>query len=77
MHYAEVMDSIASKHEDKLQVLADEKKQKLESLFEQLVECGKSLDISKDLMEAIQKCFKENDKVTFVKVRALTLFKTI
>lgn len=67
MHYTEVMDSIASKHEEKLQVLADEKKRKLESLFEQLVECGKSLDTSKDLMETIQKCFKENDKVEFVK----------
>ncbi|XP_072258535.1 fibronectin type III and SPRY domain-containing protein 2 [Pyxicephalus adspersus] len=67
MHYTEVMDTIASKHEEKLQVLADEKKMKLESLFEQLVECGKSLDTSKELMETIQTLFKENNKVEFVK----------
>ncbi|KAM5171400.1 fibronectin type III and SPRY domain-containing protein 2 [Mantella aurantiaca] len=67
MHYTEVMDTIAAKHEEKQQVLVDEKKLKLESLFEQLVECGQSLDTSKDLMETIQKLFKENDKVEFVK----------
>ncbi|XP_068131470.1 fibronectin type III and SPRY domain-containing protein 2 [Hyperolius riggenbachi] len=67
MHYTEVMDTIASKHEEKLQVLGEEKKAKLESLFEQLVNCGKRLDISKDLMETIQKLFNEKNKVAFVK----------
>lgn len=70
MHYTEVMDTIASKLEDKMQALEEEKKLKLESLFEQLVNCGKSLDTSKDLMETIQQIFKQDDKVEFVKVRA-------
>ncbi|XP_063782046.1 fibronectin type III and SPRY domain-containing protein 2 isoform X2 [Pseudophryne corroboree] len=67
MHYTEVMDTIASTHEEKLQALGEEKKLKLESLFEQLVDCGKSLDTSKDLMEKIQELFKGKDKVKFVK----------
>ncbi|XP_018432185.1 PREDICTED: fibronectin type III and SPRY domain-containing protein 2 [Nanorana parkeri] len=67
MHCTEVMDTIAMKHEEKLQVLGGEKKLKLESLFEQLVKCGKSLDTSKGLMETIQKLFIENDKLEFVK----------
>ncbi|KAM3925547.1 fibronectin type III and SPRY domain-containing protein 2 [Leptodactylus fuscus] len=67
MHYTEVMDTLASKLEDKMQALGEEKRLKLESLFEQLVDCGKSLDTSKDLMETIQQLFKQNDKVEFVK----------
>ncbi|XP_069812711.1 fibronectin type III and SPRY domain-containing protein 2 [Dendropsophus ebraccatus] len=67
LRYTEVMDTIASKLEEKMQVLGEEKRLKLESLFEQLVDCGKSLDTSKDLMETIQQLFKQNDKVDFVK----------
>ncbi|XP_075711347.1 fibronectin type III and SPRY domain-containing protein 2 [Rhinoderma darwinii] len=67
LHYTEVMDTIASKLEEKMQVLGEEKRLKLESLFEQLVDCGKSLDTSKGLMETIQQLFKQNDKVEFVK----------
>ncbi|KAE8617929.1 hypothetical protein XENTR_v10009227 [Xenopus tropicalis] len=67
MHYTEVMDMLNTKHEEKLQTLGEEKKLKLESLFEQLIDCGKSLDTSKDLMETIQGLFKEKDKATFVK----------
>ncbi|KAG9489283.1 hypothetical protein GDO78_005334 [Eleutherodactylus coqui] len=67
LHYTEVMDTIASKLEEKMQGLGEEKRLKLESLFEQLVDCGKSLDTSKDLMETIQQLFKQSDKVEFVK----------
>ncbi|XP_056428155.1 fibronectin type III and SPRY domain-containing protein 2 [Hyla sarda] len=67
MHYTEVMDTIASKLEEKMQALGEEKRLKLESLFGQLVDCGKSLDTSKDLMETIQQLFKQNDRVEFVK----------
>ncbi|XP_077119766.1 fibronectin type III and SPRY domain-containing protein 2 isoform X1 [Ranitomeya variabilis] len=67
LHCTEVIDTIASKLEDKMQALGEEKRLKLESLFEQLVDCGKSLDTSKDLMETIQQLFKQNDKVEFVK----------
>ncbi|KAM4677006.1 fibronectin type III and SPRY domain-containing protein 2 isoform 2-T2 [Discoglossus pictus] len=67
MHYTEVMDAIATKHEEKVNALAQEKTLKLESLYEQLINCGKSLDTSKDLMETIQQLFKGTDKVEFVK----------
>ncbi|CAJ0968157.1 unnamed protein product [Ranitomeya imitator] len=67
LHCTEVIDTIASKLEEKMQALGEEKRRKLESLFEQLVDCGKSLDTSKDLMETIQQLFKQNDKVEFVK----------
>ncbi|OCT89645.1 fibronectin type III and SPRY domain-containing protein 2 [Xenopus laevis] len=66
MHFTEVMDALNAKHEEKIQVLGEEKKLKLESLFEQLIDCGKSLDTSKDLMETIQELFKEKDKAAFV-----------
>ncbi|KAM4747582.1 fibronectin type III and SPRY domain-containing protein 2 [Rhinophrynus dorsalis] len=65
--YTEIMDALTSRHEEKVQSLAEEKKLKLESLFEQLIDCGKSLDTSKDLMETIQELFKGKDKVEFVK----------
>ncbi|KAM4037600.1 fibronectin type III and SPRY domain-containing protein 2 [Anomaloglossus baeobatrachus] len=67
LHCTEVIDTIASKLEEKMQAIGEEKRLKLESLFEQLVNCGKSLDTSKDLMETIQQLFKQNDKVEFVK----------
>ncbi|CAH2274081.1 fibronectin type III and SPRY domain-containing 2 [Pelobates cultripes] len=67
MHYSEIMDVLAQKHEDNVQALGDEKKLKLESLFEQLIDSGKSLDTSKDLMETIQNLFKGKEKVEFVK----------
>ncbi|KAG8575559.1 hypothetical protein GDO81_009598 [Engystomops pustulosus] len=67
LHYTEVMDTLASKLEEKMQALGEEKRLKLESLFEQLVDCGKSLDTSKGLMETIQQLFKQDDKVDFVK----------
>ncbi|XP_073509212.1 fibronectin type III and SPRY domain-containing protein 2 [Phyllobates terribilis] len=67
LHCTEVIDTIASKLEEKMQALGEEKRLKLESLFGQLVDCGKSLDTSKDLMETIQQLFKQNDKVEFVK----------
>ncbi|XP_044139196.1 fibronectin type III and SPRY domain-containing protein 2 [Bufo gargarizans] len=67
LHYTEVMDAIASKIEEEMQALGEEKRLKLETLFEQLVDCGKSLDTSKDLMETIQQLFKQNDKVEFVR----------
>ncbi|KAG8440555.1 hypothetical protein GDO86_006338 [Hymenochirus boettgeri] len=67
IHYTEILDVLNSKYEEKTQALGEEKKLKLESLFEQLVDCGKSLDTSKDLMETIQELFKEKDKAEFVK----------
>ncbi|XP_075431693.1 fibronectin type III and SPRY domain-containing protein 2 isoform X2 [Ascaphus truei] len=68
MQYTEVMDLLTVKHEEKVQALGDEKKLKLETLYDQLIDCGKSLDTSKDLMETIQKLFKGKDKVEFVKM---------
>ncbi|KAM8972279.1 fibronectin type III and SPRY domain-containing protein 2 [Pelodytes ibericus] len=72
MHYNEIMDALSQKHEEKVQALGEEKKLKLEALFEQLVDCGKSLDTSKDLMEIIQNLFKGKEKVEFVKTALST-----
>ncbi|XP_053320390.1 fibronectin type III and SPRY domain-containing protein 2 [Spea bombifrons] len=72
MHYNEIMDALAQKHEEKVQALGEEKRLKLESLFEQLVDCGKCLDTSKDLMETIQDLFKGKEKVDFIKIALQT-----
>ncbi|MEE6503222.1 hypothetical protein FKM82_004773 [Ascaphus truei] len=79
MQYTEVMDLLTVKHEEKVQALGDEKKLKLETLYDQLIDCGKSLDTSKDLMETIQKLFKGKDKVEFVKfmIRAKETYCTV
>ncbi|XP_053573403.1 fibronectin type III and SPRY domain-containing protein 2 isoform X2 [Bombina bombina] len=71
-HYTEVMDAVVSKHEEKVNALREEKTLKLESLYEQLINCGKSLDLSKDLMETVQEIFKGPDKVEFVKTALRT-----
>ncbi|XP_078540873.1 fibronectin type III and SPRY domain-containing protein 2 [Lissotriton helveticus] len=72
MHYTEIMQTLAQRYEEKAQALEEEKKLKLEALYGQLVDCGKTLDTSKDLMETIQALFKSKDKVAFVKTAVET-----
>ncbi|XP_058854932.1 fibronectin type III and SPRY domain-containing protein 2-like [Acipenser ruthenus] len=72
-HYNEVIQTLTQRYEDKTSGLEDEKKQKLEKLYSQLVNCGKTLDISKDLIEAAQEICRNEDKLAFLQVAVPTV----
>ncbi|KAL4660740.1 fibronectin type III and SPRY domain-containing protein 2 isoform X2 [Arapaima gigas] len=65
-HYNDVIQALSQKYEQGASRLADEKKLKLEALYGQLVDCGKTLDISKELIETAQEIYRKENKVTFL-----------
>ncbi|XP_067411846.1 fibronectin type III and SPRY domain-containing protein 2 [Emydura macquarii macquarii] len=67
MHYNEVMQTLAQRYEEEAEALGEEKKQKLEALYGQLVSCGENLDTCKELMETIQELCKDKEKADFIK----------
>uniref|UniRef100_A0A8C0IWP8 Fibronectin type III and SPRY domain containing 2 n=1 Tax=Chelonoidis abingdonii TaxID=106734 RepID=A0A8C0IWP8_CHEAB len=67
MHYNEVMQTLTQRYEEKVEGLGEEKKQKLEALYGQLVSCGENLDTCKELMETIQELCKDKEKADFIK----------
>ncbi|KAG6927216.1 fibronectin type III and SPRY domain containing 2 [Chelydra serpentina] len=67
MHYNEVMQTLTQRYEEKVDGLGEEKKQKLEALYGQLVSCGENLDTCKELMETIQELCKDKEKADFIK----------
>uniref|UniRef100_A0A8C4WFA9 Fibronectin type III and SPRY domain containing 2 n=1 Tax=Gopherus evgoodei TaxID=1825980 RepID=A0A8C4WFA9_9SAUR len=69
MHYNEVMQTLTQRYEEKVEGLGEEKKQKLEALYGQLVSCGENLDTCKELMETIQELCKDKEKADFIKVK--------
>lgn len=69
MHYNDAVQVLAQKYEEQLEALGEEKRQKLEALYGQLVSCGEHLDICKELTDATQELYLENDKATFMKVK--------
>ncbi|XP_048173730.1 fibronectin type III and SPRY domain-containing protein 2 [Corvus hawaiiensis] len=67
VHYNDAVQVLAQKYEEQLDALGEEKRQKLEALYEQLVNCGKHLDTCKELTDETQELFLENDKAEFMK----------
>uniref|UniRef100_W5N5Q8 Fibronectin type III and SPRY domain containing 2 n=1 Tax=Lepisosteus oculatus TaxID=7918 RepID=W5N5Q8_LEPOC len=65
-HYNEVMQTLTQRYEERTSGLEDEKKQKLEALYSQLIRCGKTLDVSKELIEAAQELHRNEDKLSFL-----------
>nr|XP_033776231.1 fibronectin type III and SPRY domain-containing protein 2 isoform X2 [Geotrypetes seraphini] len=72
IRYNEVMQALTQRCEDKLQALGEEKKEKLETLYAQLVACGKKLDSSRELIELIQELRKSKEKAEFLKTAVNT-----
>ncbi|KFP79672.1 Fibronectin type III and SPRY domain-containing protein 2, partial [Acanthisitta chloris] len=70
VHYNDAVQVLAQKYEEQLDALGEEKRQKLEALYEQLVSCGKHLDICKELTDKTHELFLENDKAEFMKVKS-------
>ncbi|XP_074693960.1 fibronectin type III and SPRY domain-containing protein 2 [Strix aluco] len=67
VHYNDAVQVLAQKYEEQLEALGEEKRQKLEALYGQLVHCGEHLDTCKELTDATQELYLENDKASFMK----------
>ncbi|XP_055970063.1 fibronectin type III and SPRY domain-containing protein 2 [Sorex fumeus] len=53
-HYNEILETLAQKYEEKIQVLGERKREKLGALYRQLVSCGENLDTCRELMETVE-----------------------
>ncbi|KFW71992.1 Fibronectin type III and SPRY domain-containing protein 2, partial [Pygoscelis adeliae] len=73
-HYNDAVQVLAQKYEEQLEALGEEKRQKLEALYGQLVSCGEHLDTCKELTDATQELYLENDKANFMKVKSFNYF---
>ncbi|KFQ78450.1 Fibronectin type III and SPRY domain-containing protein 2, partial [Phaethon lepturus] len=69
VHYNDAVQVLAQKYKEQLEALGEEKRQKLEALYGQLVSCGEHLDSCKELTDATQELYLENDKADFMKVK--------
>ncbi|XP_074956582.1 fibronectin type III and SPRY domain-containing protein 2 [Phalacrocorax aristotelis] len=67
VHYNDAVQVLAQKYEEQLEALGEEKRQKLEALYGQLVSCGEHLDTCKELTDATQALYLENEKANFIK----------
>ncbi|XP_051896213.1 fibronectin type III and SPRY domain-containing protein 2 [Pristis pectinata] len=67
LQYDDLMQFLVQRFEDRSQGLEEEKKLKLEKLYDLLVSCGHTMDDYKELMESTDTLFKTEDKQTFLK----------
>uniref|UniRef100_A0A1A7X2B0 Fibronectin type III and SPRY domain containing 2 n=1 Tax=Iconisemion striatum TaxID=60296 RepID=A0A1A7X2B0_9TELE len=67
-HYNDVLQTLSQRHDERASELEEEKKSKLESLYNQLLACGQALDNSKELIETAQETYRSQDKRLFLKV---------
>uniref|UniRef100_A0A3B4A5G3 Uncharacterized protein n=1 Tax=Periophthalmus magnuspinnatus TaxID=409849 RepID=A0A3B4A5G3_9GOBI len=67
-HYNDVLQTLSQRYDDRAAALQDEKKSKLEALYGQLLDCGRALDSSKELIESAQEVHRCHDKRLFLKV---------
>ncbi|KFV98150.1 Fibronectin type III and SPRY domain-containing protein 2, partial [Fulmarus glacialis] len=67
VHYNNAVQVLAQKYEEQLEALGEEKRQKLEALYGQLISCGEHLDTCKELTDTTQELYLENDKADFMK----------
>ncbi|KAM4744053.1 fibronectin type III and SPRY domain-containing protein 2 isoform 2-T2 [Anableps anableps] len=66
-HYNDVLQTLSQRYDDRATGLQEEKKSKLESLYNQLLVCGQALDSSKELIETAQEVYRCQDKRLFLK----------
>ena len=67
-HYNDVLQTLSQRYDERAAGLEEEKKSKLEALYKQLLDCGRALDASKELIEAAQEIYRTQDKRLFLKV---------
>lgn len=75
-HYNEVLQALSQRNEARAAALDEQKNDKLERLYGQLLRCGRTLDASKELIEGAQEVHRRRDKRAFLQVRAHQRFKT-
>ncbi|XP_062280413.1 fibronectin type III and SPRY domain-containing protein 2 [Scomber scombrus] len=66
-HYNDVLQTLSQRYDDRAAGLEEEKKSKLEALYNQLLACGEALDASKEHIEAAQEIYRSQDKRLFLK----------
>ncbi|XP_071389706.1 fibronectin type III and SPRY domain-containing protein 2 [Centroberyx affinis] len=66
-HYNDVLQTLSQRYDERAAGLEEEKKGKLEALYNQLLGCGQRLDASKELIEAAQEIYRSQDKRLFLK----------
>lgn len=65
-HCNDVLQTLSHRYDERAAALGEEKKRKLESLYTQLLGCGRTLDASKDLIETAQELYRTEDKRLFL-----------
>lgn len=73
-HYNDVLQTLSQRYGERSEGLEEEKKGKLEALYQQLLACGQAMDASKELIEASQEIYRTEDKRLFLKVPTLVSF---
>ncbi|XP_008284863.1 fibronectin type III and SPRY domain-containing protein 2 [Stegastes partitus] len=66
-HYNDVLQTLSQRYDERSAGLEEEKKSKLEALYNQLLDCGRALDSSKELIETAQEIYRSQDKRLFLK----------
>ncbi|CAJ1049435.1 fibronectin type III and SPRY domain-containing protein 2 [Xyrichtys novacula] len=66
-HYNDVLQTLSQRYDERAAGLEEEKKGKLESLYGQLLACGRAMDASKELIETAQEIYRCQDKRLFLK----------
>ncbi|KAM7405900.1 hypothetical protein PAMP_000315 [Pampus punctatissimus] len=66
-HYNDVLQTLSQRYDERAAGLEEEKKSKLEALYNQLLTCGQALDASKELIETAQEIYRSQDKRLFLK----------
>ncbi|KAL2088887.1 hypothetical protein ACEWY4_015786 [Coilia grayii] len=75
-HYNDVLQTLAHRYDERASAQEDEKKIKLESLYNQLIGCGKMMDDSKELIEQAQALYRNENKYAFLQ-RVMPIMKRI
>ncbi|XP_051236592.1 fibronectin type III and SPRY domain-containing protein 2 [Dicentrarchus labrax] len=66
-HYNDVLQTLSQRYDERAAGLEEEKKGKLEALYNQLLACGQAMDASKELIETAQEVYRSQDKRLFLK----------
>ncbi|KAM8877623.1 fibronectin type III and SPRY domain-containing protein 2 [Synchiropus picturatus] len=66
-HYNDVLQTLSQRYDERASGLEEEKKSKLEALYNQLLSCGQAMDQSKELIETAQEVYRCQDKRLFLK----------
>ncbi|KAJ7994584.1 hypothetical protein DPEC_G00250990 [Dallia pectoralis] len=65
-HHNDVLQTLSQRYEERTAALGEEKKMKLETLYNQLLGCGHALDASKSLIEDAQELYRTENKRLFL-----------